>query len=159
MPGQLKIIGNKYTVSTDAEEYYHDPFFSRLTVRKPIQLNVTPNDLTVNVKALPSPRPANFSGGVGKFTISSNLASTDAVANQAASVSYLVTGEGNVKYVHLPDLNALYPDEIEVFSPTTDVKTTVGSTNVSGSVNFDYSFMPMEAGTFELPPVQLVYFN
>lgn len=159
MPGQLKIVGNKYTVSTDAEEYYHDPFFSQLTVRKPIQLNVTPNDLTVTVKPLPSPRPANFSGGVGHFVLSSNLPSADAVANQASSVSYLVTGEGNLKYVHLPDLNALYPNEIEVFSPTTDVKTTVGSTNVSGSVNFDYSFMPMEAGTFTLPPVQLVYFN
>lgn len=159
MAGQLKIIGNKYTVSTDAEEYYHDPFFSQLTVRRPIQLNVTPNDLTVNVKSLPSPRPANFSGGVGKFNISSSLPSADAVANQAGSVSYLVTGEGNLKYVHLPDLNALYPDEIEVFSPTTDVKTVVGSTNVSGSVNFDYSFMPMEAGSFTLPPVELVYFN
>lgn len=159
MSGQLKILGNKYTVSTDAEEYYHDPFFSQLTVRKPIQLNVTPNDLTVTVKPLPTPRPANFSGGVGKFTISSSLASTDAVANQAASISYLVSGEGNLKYIHLPDLNALYPDEIEVFSPTTDVKTTVGSANVSGSVNFDYSFMPMEAGSFALPPVQLVYFN
>lgn len=159
MAGQLKIIGNKYTVSTDAEEYYHDPFFSQLTVRRPIQLNVTPNDLTVNVKSLPSPRPANFSGGVGKFNISSSLPSADAVVNQAGSVSYLVTGEGNLKYVHLPDLNALYPDEIEVFSPTTDVKTVVGSTNVSGSVNFDYSFMPMEAGSFTLPPVELVYFN
>lgn len=159
MEGQLKIIGNKYTVSTDAEEYYHDPFFSQLTVRKPIQLNVTPNDLTVTVNPLPSPRPANFSGGVGKFTISSKLPSADAVANQAGSVSYLVTGEGNLKYIHLPDLNAIYPEQIEVFSPTTDVKTVVGSSNVSGSINFDYSFMPMEAGTFTLPPVELVYFN
>lgn len=159
MSGQLKIIGNKYTVSTDAEEYYHDPFFSQLTVRRPIQLNVTPNDLTVTVKPLPSPRPANFSGGVGTFNISSSLPSANAVANQAASVSYLVTGQGNLKYVHLPDLNAVYPDEIEVFSPTTDVKTVVGSTNVSGSVNFDYSFTPLEAGTFTLPPVELVYFN
>ncbi|MDE7081432.1 MAG: BatD family protein [Muribaculaceae bacterium] len=159
MAGELKIIGNKYTVSTDAEEYYHDPFFSQLTVRKPIQLNVTPNDLTVKVNPLPSPRPANFSGGVGKFTISSKLPSADAVANQAGSVSYLVTGEGNLKYIHLPDLNALYPEQIEVFSPTTDVKTVVGSSNVSGSINFDYSFMPMEAGTFTLPPVELVYFN
>lgn len=159
MPGQLKILGNKYTVSTDAEEYYHDPYFSQLTVRRPIQLNVTPNDLTVTVKPLPLPKPANFSGGVGKFTISSNLPSDNAVANQAASVSYLVTGEGNLKYINLPDLNAIYPDELEVFSPTTDVKTVVGSTNVSGSVNFDYSFMPMEAGSFRLPPVELVYFN
>lgn len=159
MPGQLKIIGNKYTVSTDAEEYYHDPFFMQLVTRKPIQLNVTPNDLVVNVKPLPSPRPADFSGGVGQFTISSDLPSSDAVANQASSVSYLITGQGNLKYIHLPELNSLFPDELEVFTPQSDVKAVVGSSNVSGSVNFDYSFMPLEAGTFEIPPVRLVYFN
>lgn len=159
MSGTLKILGNKYTVSTDAEDYYSDPFYSMLTVRRPIQLNVTPNDLTVNVKALPTPRPANFSGGVGKFNISSSLKSTNATANQASSISYTVTGVGNLKYVHLPDLNALYPDELEVFTPTTDVKTVVGTENVSGSVSFDYSFMPLEQGTFHIPAVELVYFN
>ena len=159
MSGQLKILGNKYTVSTDAEEYYHDPFFSQLTVRRPIQLNVSPNDLTVNVKPLPTPRPANFSGGVGKFNISSTLKSADVMANQAGSITYAVTGEGNLKYINLPDLNALYPDEIEVFSPTTDVKTVVGLSNVSGTVKFDYSFMPLEQGVFNIPPVELVYFN
>lgn len=159
MSGTLKVIGNKYTVSTDAEEYYDDPYYMRLTVRRPIQLNVTPNDLTINVKALPSPRPANFSGGVGKFNISSSLKSSNAVANQAASIEYTVTGVGNLKYVHLPDLNALYPDEIEVFSPKTDVKAVVGSDNVSGSVVFDYSMMPVEQGEFKIPAVELVYFN
>lgn len=159
MAGKLKILGNKYTVSTDAVEYYHDPFFSRLAVSRPVQLNVTPNDLVVNVNPLPSPRPANFSGGVGKFNISSSLKSANVISNQAGQVSYTVTGEGNLKYIHLPDLNALYPDEIEVFSPSTDVKSNVGSTNVSGSVTFDYSFMPLEAGNFEIPAVDLVYFN
>lgn len=159
MSGKLKILGNKYTVSTDAQEYYHDPFFSTLTVRRPIQLNVTPNDLEINVKALPTPRPANFSGGVGKFSLSSSLKSDKTVANQAGSITYTVSGEGNLKYINLPDLNAIYPDEIEVFSPSTEVKTNVGATNVSGSVNFDYSFMPLEQGEFEIPAVELVYFN
>ena len=159
MSGNLKIIGNKYTISTDAREYYHDPYFSQLVVSKPIQLNVTPNDLVVNVKPLPTPRPANFSGGVGKFNISSSLKSTNATANQAGSITYSVTGEGNLKYIHLPDMNAVFPDEIEVFTPATDVKTVVGSSNVSGSVKFDYSFMPMEQGSFTIPAVELVYFN
>lgn len=159
MSGKLKIKGNKYTVSADAEEYYHDPFWSQLTVRRPVQLHVTPNDLTIDVRALPTPRPANFSGGVGKFSISSSLPSSRAVAHQAASVTYTVTGQGNLKYITLPDLNSIYPPELEVFSPTTDVKTDVGSTNVSGSVKFDYSFMPQEQGNFHIPDVQLVYFN
>lgn len=159
MQGKLKILGNTYTVSVDEREYYHDPFWGAMSVAKPLQLNVTPNDLTIDVKPLPSPRPANFSGGVGQFSITSTLPSQTFLSNQAASVIYTVNGTGNLKYVKLPDLNALYPPQLEVYSPTPDVKATVGKTNVSGSAKFDYSFMPLEAGNFRIPDVELVYFN
>lgn len=159
MPGQLKVIGNTYTVSVDEREYYHDPIFGNLSVAQPLQLNVTPNDLSINVKQLPSPQPSNFSGGVGDFTISSTLPTQTFMSNQAASVIYTVTGTGNLKYVKLPDMNALYPPQLEVYSPTPDVKAEVGKTNVSGTSRFDYSFMPLEAGTFTIPPVELCYFD
>ena len=64
MTGKLTIKGNTYTVSTDEQEYYDDPYFRMLTVRRPIQLNVTPNDLVIDVKSLPTPQAADFSGGV-----------------------------------------------------------------------------------------------
>lgn len=159
MAGQLKVLGNTYTVSVDEREYYHDPFWGSMSVAKPLQLNVTPNDLTIDVKSLPTPQPANFSGGVGRFSITSTLPSQTFLSNQAASVVYTVTGTGNLKYVKLPDLNALYPPQLEVYSPTPDVQTTVGKTNVSGTARFDYSFMPLEAGSFRIPDVELVYFN
>ena len=159
MEGQLKVLGNTYTVSVDEREYYHDPFWGNMSVPKPLQLNVTPNDLVINVKSLPSPVPANFSGGVGQFKLTSELPAQNFLTNQAASVVYTVTGTGNLKYVKLPDLNALYPAQLEVYSPTPDVKANVGRTNVSGTARFDYSFMPLEAGTFTIPSVELVYFN
>lgn len=159
MQGQLKVIGNTYTVSVDEREYYHDPIWGNMSVATPLQLNVTPNDLTVDVKPLPQPQPANFSGGVGKFSISSSLPSQKFMSNQAAAVVYTVTGTGNLKYVKLPDLNALYPAQLEVYSPTPEVNATVGSSNVSGTARFDYSFMPLEAGTFTIPDVELVYFD
>lgn len=159
MQGQLKVLGNTYTVSVDEREYYHDPWFGNMSVARPLQLNVTPNDLTINVKALPTPQPANFSGGVGDFTITSSLPLQNFLSNQAASVVYTVSGTGNLKYVKLPDLNALYPPQLEVYSPTPDVKAVVGKTNVSGTARFDYSFMPLEAGTFTIPAVDLVFFN
>lgn len=159
MPGNLKVIGNKYTVSVDRREYYHDPLWGNMSYSTPLQLNVSPNDLSVSVKALPQPKPADFSGGVGQFSISSSLPSDKLKTNQAASVVYTVTGSGNLKYVSLPDLNVIYPDQLEVYSPKTDLKTSVGSSNVSGSVKFDYSFMPLEEGVFEIPAIKLVYFN
>jgi len=159
MEGQLKVLGNTYTVSVDEREYYHDPLWGSMSVAKPLQLNVKPNDLTVNVKSLPKPVPANFSGGVGQFKITSTLPARNLMSNQAASIVYTVTGTGNLKYVKLPDLNALYPAELEVYSPNPEVNANVGRNNVSGTARFDYSFMPLESGTFTIPEVTLSYFN
>lgn len=159
MKGSLKVIGNTYTVSVDQREYYHDPFWGNMSVSSPLQLNVTPNDLSVNVRPLPSPQPADFSGGVGQFSISASMPKTRLLTNQPASIVYTVSGSGNLKYVRLPDLQSLFPSELEVYSPTTDVKTSVGASNVSGSVRFDYSLMPLEEGDFSIPPVTLTYFD
>lgn len=159
MTGKLTVKGNTYTVSTDQQEYYDDPYFRMLTVRRPIQLNVTPNDLVVDVKALPTPQPADFSGGVGDFSISSTLPSSNLKSNQAASIEYVVKGSGNLKYIKLPDLNNLYPKQLEVFTPTTDINASPRGSTVTGSVKFDYSFTPLETGTYTIPEVTLVYFN
>ncbi len=159
MKGSLKVIGNTYTVSVDQREYYHDPFWGNMSVSSPLQLNVTPNDLQINVKSLPQPQPADFSGGVGHFTISSSLPNTALLTNQGGSLIYTVRGSGNLKYLHLPDLNTLFPSEIEVYSPETEVKAEVGSTNVVGVAKFDYSIMPLETGKFSIPPLSLCYFN
>lgn len=157
--GKLTVKGNTYTVSTDEKEYYQDPYFSTMAVSRPIQLNVTPNDLTIDVRALPSPKPADFSGGVGDFKISASLPETVFKSNQAASVIYTISGKGNIKYIHLPDLNNLFPKQLEVYSPTIDNQVKTGASNVSGKVSFDYSFMPLETGRFDIPSVVLSYFN
>ena len=159
MTGKLTVKGNTYTVSTDEQEYYDDPYFRTLTVRRPVQLNVTPNDLVVDVKSLPVPQPADFSGGVGQFSISSSLANASLKTNQPASIVYTVKGSGNLKYIKLPDLNNIYPKQLEVFTPTTDVDAASKGSTVSGSVRFDYSFTPLETGRYEIPAVSLVYFN
>ncbi|MDE5868718.1 MAG: BatD family protein, partial [Muribaculaceae bacterium] len=159
MAGDLKVLGNTYTVSVDQREYYHDPFWGNMSYATPLQLNVTPNDLVVNVKPLPSPKPAEFSGGVGNFKITSDLKRTAFKSNTAASILYTVSGTGNLKYIQLPELNTVYPDELEVYTPKTDIQAEVGSSNVSGKVVFDYSFMPLEEGNFKIPSVKLVYFN
>ena len=159
MTGNLKVTGNTYTVSVDEREYYNDQFFGQMAVSRPLKLTVSPNDLNVNVKALPSPKPADFSGGVGKFSISSSMPSTSLRTGETASIVYTVSGSGNLKYVTLPDLALVYPKQIEVYSPQTDVKANVGASSVSGTVKFDYSLMPDEEGEFKIPDVVLVYFN
>ncbi|MCM1377691.1 MAG: BatD family protein [Clostridium sp.] len=157
--GKLTVKGNTYTISADAMEYYQDDYYQRMVVKRPVQLNITPNDLVIDVKSLPTPRPADFSGGVGKFSISSSLPSQQYKTNQAANIVYTVSGQGNLKYVKLPDLNSLFPSQLEVFTPQSEVNAQVNGSNVSGNVKFTCSFMPTETGTFDIPTLKFVYFN
>ena len=157
--GTLTVKGNTYTVSVDQREYYRDPFYGSMSYSKPLQLNVTPNELTVKVKNLPQPVPTDFSGGVGNFKITSSLPAQKFVTNQVASIVYTVEGSGNIKYVTLPDLQKIYPSELEVYTPTSESNVNVGRTDVTGSIKYDYSFMPLEGGNYRLPDVRLVYFN
>lgn len=159
MTGNLKVTGNNYTIAVDRREYYHDSFFGNMSFSTPLQLNVSPNDLVVNVKELPSPKPADFSGAVGSFKLTSQLKNSQFRTNQAGSIVYTLSGTGNIKYVQLPDLSAQYPPELEIYTPTTKQDITVGSSSVSGTVSFDYSFMPLEEGDFKIPDIRLVYFN
>ena len=157
--GVLKVSGNTYTVSVDQREYYHDPWYGNLSVAKPLQLNVTPNDLSIKVNPLPHPVPPDFCGGVGNFKINSSLPSQTFKTNQAASIIYTIEGSGNLKYISMPDLQKIYPSELEVYTPSSDVNVKVGRNDVSGFIKYDYSFMPLESGVFKIPDVKLVFFN
>ena len=157
--GDLKVLGNTYTISVNSQEYYKDPDWGHLTINRPVNLNVKPNDLIVKVKPLPSPRPANFSGGVGEFEIKSELQNSKLKTNHAASIVYSISGSGNLKYLKLPDLNNIFPSQLEVYSPSVKENISVNSNNTVGDISFDYSFMPLEEGEYAIPYVELVYFN
>ena len=157
--GDLIVLGNTYTISVNSQEYYKDPDWGHLTINRPVNLNVKPNDLIVKVKPLPSPRPANFSGGVGEFEIKSELQNSKLKTNHAASIVYSISGSGNLKYLKLPDLNNIFPSQLEVYSPSVKENISVNSNNTVGDISFDYSFMPLEEGEYAIPSVELVYFN
>ncbi len=159
MEGQLKIIGNKYTITAESRSYYADPDFPMLSYGSPVQLSVKPNDLVVNVRPLPQPQPAGFSGGVGTFAIKAGPVHTDLFTNQASGIVYTVTGSGNIKYVSAPNLEAVFPAQLELAAPTSTVNATASGGTVTGSVRFDYSVMPLETGVFTIPAVEFVYFN
>ena len=63
--------------SMDPFEMMFNGFSGYVNVNK----NLRSNSLKLNVERLPEGRPADFSGAVGDFTISSNISSTDLKTN------------------------------------------------------------------------------
>ena len=59
---------------------------------------VTPK-ITVNVNPLPAGKPANFSGGVGEFSITSSINSKEVKTNDAITIKLVISGTGNLKLI------------------------------------------------------------
>ncbi len=112
--------------------------------------------IDIQVDPLPQ-RPANFSGGVGKFSISAQLDKTEAKANDPISLRVIVSGVGNLKLIKQPQV--AFPKDFDKYDAKITDKTKLTSNGVEGSMIYDILAVPRHPGKFEIPPVEFVFFN
>lgn len=158
--GKLTIDPARFDASIAKATQVSDPFeaffnggSNYVEVKKPL---TTPT-ITIDVKPLPEGKPADFSGGVGEFNISSSINSTDVKTNDAVTVKLVISGTGNLKLVGDPEVK--FPDDFEVYDPKVDNKFRLTSAGLSGSKVIEYLAIPRNAGTFKIPAVKFSYFD
>lgn len=113
--------------------------------------------VTIQVKALPGGKPKDFSGGVGQFSLSQSISSTDIQANEAVTLSIDIKGAGNMKLLKTPAVD--WPEGFEPYDPkvTNNYKTTANG--YSGSKTIEYLAIPRAAGQYTIPAVTFSYFD
>lgn len=134
-----------------------DAFFNGGSNYVEVKKNIVTPKLTLNVKALPDGKPGNFSGGVGEFTISSSISTTELKTNDAVTVKLIISGTGNLKLINTPEV--AFPKDFEVYDPKIDNKFTLTREGLSGNKVIEYLAIPRHAGNFTIPPVEFSYFD
>ena len=158
--GQLEIpsITFEGTVAQRVQNY--DPFeaffnggSSYVNVQKPIR---TPK-LTIDVSPLPSGKPASYYGGVGDFSVSSTISTTELKEDEAVTLKLVISGTGNMKLIKTPEVK--FPADFEVYDPKVDNKFTLKTGGLSGNKVIEYLAIPRHAGNYTIPPVEFSYFD
>ncbi len=112
--------------------------------------------IEIQVDPLPQ-RPANFSGGVGKFNISAQLDKTEVKANDPVNLRIIVSGTGNLKLIKQPEV--ALPKDFDKYDAKITDQTKLTANGVEGSMVYDILAVPRHQGKYEIPPVEFVYFN
>lgn len=154
--GDLTITSGKYDVTLVDYEIVSNGFFQ---TRRPIERNVTTSSNTSHLKVLPlpEPKPDGFNGAVGDFTAKATLEPAELRTNEAASYIIEVNGTGNLKYLKTPVLDL--PAGIDQYTPKTDIDARFTGSNMQGRYTVNYTLVPQDPGTFEIPARQFSYFN
>ena len=112
--------------------------------------------ITIQVDPLPN-RPADFSGGVGKFNISAQLTPASIKTNDAVTLRVIVSGVGNLKLIKEPVV--VFPKDFDRYDAKVTDKTKLTANGVEGSMIYDFIAVPRNAGKYEIPPVKFVYYD
>ena len=134
-----------------------DAFFNGGSTMVEVKKTIVAPSLTLQVDPLPSPRPANFSGAVGKFNISASLTPSELKTNDALTLRVTVSGSGNMKLMKTPVVK--FPKDFETYDAKITDQTKVGRGGVSGNKIFDYLAVPRHPGKYTVPPVEFCYFD
>lgn len=118
---------------------------------------LTTAPVTIDVKALPSGKPASFSGAVGSFSMTSEISADHVKADEAVTIKVKISGNGNVKLVKNPEV--AFPNDFDVYDPKVETDTKTTAAGVSGSKTIEYMAIPRYAGDFEIPAIAFSYFD
>lgn len=155
--GKLTVTSGEYIVGVTTMQRVSHGFWGYTNVPVEQEVNLQPTSATITITPLPSPKPDSFNGAVGKFTLESRLSNEQFRTNEAASLTTIITGTGNIKYVKSPQ--PVFPVDFEQYNPSEDVRTHVAGNTVTGTVTSEYTFVPQSVGSFSIKPIEFSYFD
>ena len=153
---QIRRENNRQRSMDPFEEFFNDPFFNRNITN--VKKELTSNSFVLEVKSLPEAnKPASFAGAVGNYNFKSDIDMTELKTNEAFTLTYTVSGTGNIELLQMPE--PVFPPDFEVYDPKITTSTDVTANGLSGTKKAEYLVIPRRAGSFTVPAVEFSFFN
>jgi len=121
-------------------------------------ITVRSNPVIVNVNALPvKQKPKDFTGTVGKFSITASADKRKVEVNQPVTVVFKITGVGNIKSVAEPAIPDL-PD-FRIYRASSSENTSRVNDKLGGTKIYEEVFIPSRPGDMTIPSISYNYFD
>ncbi len=133
------------------DAFFRDPFGRNVNVplkTEPLKIRVDPR---------PPGAPADFTGAVGQFAMSTEVDRKTTRTNEPVNLRVKISGQGNIKLLESPAVDL--PADFEQYTPkVTDAIERKGE-KVFGSKTFEYLLIPRYPGMKVIKPVTFSYFD
>lgn len=159
MTGKLEIPSITFKGIVVQENRNVDPFeafFNGGSGYVEVKKDIVAPAVDIVVDPLPQ-RPAGFSGGVGRFSISSSLNKQMVAANDPVTLRVVVSGIGNLKLIKQPEVQ--FPKDFDKYDPKMTDKTKLTANGLEGSMIYDFLFVPRNQGDFTIPAIEFTYYD
>lgn len=119
--------------------------------------NLYSNPIEVNVLELPQGKPHNFSGLVGNITLTAELGNSHIKMGESTTLTLKLKGDGNIR--SLNQINVQGIDNFKSYDDTPEFKIFLSGDKLLGEKIFKKALAPLKAGTYNIPPIEISYFD
>jgi BatD DUF11 like domain len=102
-------------------------------------------------------KPENFDGLVGSFSIEAEIDKEAVKTDDPVTIKIKINGNGNFEALSNPKPSL--PDGMESYDPNIKENFSPNGTTVAGSKTFEYLVIPRMPGDFDIPALELPFFN
>lgn len=157
--GELTIGRATIKTTVAGESSRRDPFdvFGGMGMRGQ-EVTVRSKPIVLQVKSLPEKgKPTDFTGTVGRFTITATPSKRTVEANQPVTLRIQIRGTGNIKSVAEPLIPEL--PEFRTYRASSNESTSQLGSKIGGVKTFEEVFIPRQPGDLTIPALSFNYFD
>ena len=114
--------------------------------------------VAVEVRSLPMPEPAGFTGAVGRFEISARADTTQGRLNEPLRLTVRISGEGNIEALPYPEWPD-FPGWRVIESPASVESRLTARWRIEGNRTYQMTLIPKESGSLAIPEIRYSYFD
>ena len=136
------------------DDFFNNDFFGNNV--QAVSKTAFSNELIIRVKELP-PAPADFSGSIGRISLSAAIDPATVPAGEAATLKIGIaatTRPGNVTDIPVPKLPGC-----ETFTPEKHVQVDTTPNGIATKKSYKFLLIPQQEGLLTIPPITLSYFD
>jgi hypothetical protein len=120
-------------------------------------IELTTEQLAVDVVPLPKGAPATFRGAVGSYDLDVTVDRAVVHAREPVNVATVLKGEGNLAAASDPDVSSTLPSRRYAGAASTSLERT--GLRLKGERRRETSFVPERPGSFAILPVRFSWFD
>ena len=119
---------------------------------------ISSNSAVVKVLPLPGNPPADFTGGVGEFTLTRTIDTRTMKQGDVFKMRILIEGVGNIQDMTTP--KPILPKGLVVYGDPVIVENySYNSHGAEGNISYEYNIQVTCSGKIKLPAITISYFN
>ena len=133
---------------------FFDDFFSKVNTTPKV---FSSKPISLDIKALPNPKPKNFSSLVGNFKINASLSDREVKVGDTVTLTVSVEGQGSLEGLDEQSLGLKIDNSIKVYPDKPGFSRNDG-TFISESKVFKFALVPSKVGKFKIEDIKLNVF-